>query len=129
MKLTKTQLKRIIKEELEATTNEGMLDTLSDKVDEMVFVPLKLASLGFSHPLLADMMEGGNHKFYDWKAIVPAIRRVGMKNLENALLADEKATVEDLRALGSRESGRGPEKISYDEFKSRMLMRVGGYGA
>ena len=108
MKLTKKQLKRIIKEELEAVMNESEFDYLSH-----------LEHLAVRNPELkymADELRGDPaDRRYNWDLIQHALKMLGPVDdgkLDVALTVDERGTVSKLRDVGMGDLL--PEKFAQD---------------
>ena len=108
MKLTKKQLKRIIKEELEAVMNESEFDYISH-----------LEHLAVRNPELkymADELRGDPaDRRYNWDLIQHALKMLGPVDdgkLDVALTVDERGTVSKLRDVGMGDLL--PEKFAQD---------------
>ena len=106
MKLTKTQLKRIIKEELEAVMNESEFDYISH-----------LEHLAVRNPELkymADELRGDPaDRRYNWDLIQQALKMLGPVDdgkFDVALTVDEEGTVSKLREVGM--GSLPPEKFA-----------------
>ena len=96
MKITKTQLKKIIKEELEAVMNESEFDYISH-----------LDHLAVRNPELkymADELRGDPaDRRYNWDLIQQALKMLGPVDdgkFDVALTVDEQGTVSKLRDVG-----------------------------
>ena len=121
MKLTKTQLKRIIKEELEAVMNESEFDYLSHLEHLAVRYP------ELNHMFLDDLGFHPDHRRYNWDLIQQALKMLGPVDdgkFDVALTVDEQGTVSKLRDVGM---GRLPPE-EFAGYAEAQYATVAGQG-
>ena len=107
MKLTKSQLKKIIKEELETTMNEGMLHDIAHSLLRFVSPQhAKVVDQIKERPALAQFFENP-----DAAQILAAMAYPPKDHFERALEMNEDAVVAALRELG--EKGYAPKAFSF----------------
>ena len=107
MKITKTQLKRIIKEELETTMNEGMLQNIASVILRVVSPQhAKVVELIKKRPALAQFVD--HPEALD---LLAAMAYPPKDHLERALEMNEDAVVAALHELA--EQGLSPKTFSF----------------
>jgi len=107
MKITKTQLKRLIKEELETTMNEGMLQDIASVILRVVSPQhAKVVELIKKRPALAQFVD--HPEALD---LLAAMAYPPKDHLERALEMNEDAVVAALHELA--EQGLAPKAFSF----------------